>query len=302
MIAFHTILAELRGRSADLPVVAVHNDQIGNDWNGLIANISGPNGYLHDTDHIRVEASIGSFFTPVASPGSVDLGVSFAASHWLSSSVRIASPGSLFFCDLPEPAHGEVAAMAGRDWTDFLRQRARELKSGGWLVVDGLSSVPDPDGRSGVRAGGRGLYRAFWQVAAALAAEGRIDPERLETFIFPIYCRRSEEVRAPLEQESDLKEAFEIVELTNELLPMPYDEELKRTGDIEAYASAYAGFARAFAESTLRAGLFEGSTPGADEADDVTDDFFRRLKDLFAAEPGQHAFEHQVMTLVLRRR
>jgi hypothetical protein len=80
----------------------VHNDQIGNDWNGLFANVGGPNGYLHDIGKVRVEASIGSFFEPVASSGSVDLGISFSASHWLSGAVRIASPGSLFFCDLPQ--------------------------------------------------------------------------------------------------------------------------------------------------------------------------------------------------------
>ena len=302
MAAFHTILAELRRRDADVPVVTVHNDQIGNDWNGLFANIAGPDGYLHEMRHIRVEASIGSFFEPVAGTGSVDLGVSFAASHWLSGSVRIASPGSLFFCDLPEPARSAVAALGARDWTDFLRRRADELKPGGWLVVDGLSSVPDSGDPSGLRAGGRGLYRAFWQVAATLAGEGRIDPALLETFVFPIYCRSSEEVRAPLEREADLKAAFEIVELANALLPMPYEDELARTGDVAAYAAGYAGFARAFAESTFRRGLFEGSASDAGKVDELTDAFFRRLQDLFAAEPGRHAFDHQVMTLVLRKR
>jgi hypothetical protein len=83
---------------------------------------------------------------------------------------------------------------------------------------------------------------------------------------------------------------------------MPYEDELGKTGDVGAYASAYASFARAFAESTLRAGLFEGSTSSAGKVDDLTDEFFRRLQDLLAAEPGRHAFEHQVMTLVLRKR
>jgi SAM-dependent methyltransferase len=302
IMAFHVILDELRRRGTDLPVVAVHNDQIGNDWNGLFANINGPDGYLHDADHLRVEASVGSFFEPVASTGSVDLGISLAASHWLSRSVRIASPGSLFFCDLPQPARDEVAAQADRDWTDFLRRRADELKSSAWLIVDGLSSVPDSEDHSGLRAAGRGLYRAFWQVAAALAAEGSIDPALLETFVFPVYFRLSKEVRAPLERQTDLKDAFEFVELTNELLPTPYEDELAKTGDVAAYASAYANFARAFAESTLRAGLFEGSASNASKVDGLADEFFRRLQDLFTAEPGRHGFEHQVMTLVLRRR
>ena len=302
MSAFRTVLDELRGRDAGMPVVAVHNDQIGNDWNGLFANVSGPGGYLRDFAYIRPEASAGSFFGPVASAGSVDLGLSFAAAHWLSRPVRIASPGSLFFCDLPEPARREVAAMADRDWTAFLRQRARELKPGARFVADCLSAVPDPGDPSGLCAAGRGLYRAFWRVAEGLAAEGRIDAGLLKAFVFPVCFRTSEEIRAPLEREADLKDAFEIVELANESLPMPYEEELARSGDAEAYARAYADFARAFAESTLRAGLFEGSAGRDGEAGKLADAFFRRLRGLFAAEPGRHGFDHQVATLVLHRR
>ncbi|MCP4382839.1 MAG: class I SAM-dependent methyltransferase [Hyphomicrobiales bacterium] len=299
---FHTILDALRRRDADMPVVAVHNDQIGNDWNELLANVGGPKGYLRDIKHIRVETSVGSFFDPVASPGTVDLGVSFAASHWLAGSVSLASPGSLFFCDLPEPARGEVAAIAARDWTDFLKQRASELKPGGWFVVDGLASVPDPDDPSGLRAAGRGLYRAFGQVADAMAADGRIDRDALETFIFPVYFRQSEEVRAPLEREQDLKDAFEIVELSNELLATPFEGNLGKDDDAEAYAAGYAGFARAFAESTLSAGLFAPSTSDAAAVKDLADDFFKRLQALIAADPKRYPFEHQVVTLVLRKR
>lgn len=300
--ALRTILDEVRGRAPELPVVAVHNDQIGNDWNDLFANVSGPNGYLHDVDHVRVEASIGSFFGSVASTSTVDLGISFGASHWLARPVGIRSPGSLFFCDLPEPARGAVAAIAAGDWTEFLRMRARDMKPGGWLVVDGLASVPDGDDPSGVCAAGRGLYRALWQVAATLAGEGRIDPTRLEAFVFPVYFRLADEARAPFERETDVTDAFEVIELTVERLASPYEEAFAQTGDAEAYATAYAGFARAFAESTLRSALFAGSTAHEEATDELSDAFFRRLRDLFAAEPGRHPFEHLIMTLVLRTR
>ena len=301
MAAFHIILDEVRRRRPDMPVVAVHNDQIGNDWNDLFDNIRGADGYLNDIEHIRAEASAGSFFGPVASAGVINFGMSFAAAHWLDRPVHLASPHTLFFCDLPQPARGEMAAMADRNWTAFLTQRARELKSGARLVVDLLSSVPDPDDPSGLRAAGRGLYRALWQIADELAGEGRIDTKLLNDFVFPVYFRDSQEARAPLD-DGDLKNAFEIIELTNDLLPMPTEDALRQTGDADAYAKSYAGFARAFAESTLCTGLFEGSTSSAGEADDLADDFFHRLEGLFAREPHLHGFDHQVMTLVLRRK
>ena len=123
IMAFHVILKELQRRGTGLPIVAVHNDQTGNDWNGLLANINGQDGYLHDVDHIRVEASIGSFFEPVASPNPVDLGISFAASHWLRRGVRIASPGSLF---LRLAAAGPRRSLrAGGPRLDRLPEKAR---------------------------------------------------------------------------------------------------------------------------------------------------------------------------------
>jgi len=301
MTAFHIILDEVRQRRADMPVVAVHNDQIGNDWNGLFANVRGPDGYLHGVDRIRTEASAGSFFGPVASPCTVDLGVSFGAAHWLDRPVRLASPATMFYCDLAEPARTEMTAMAHRNWTSFLQRRAQELKPGAWLVVDTLSSVPDPSDPSGIRAAGRGLYRALWRIADELSIEGRIDRASLNRFVFPVYFRQSQEARSPLEDDADLQHAFELVELGNELLPMPIEDALEQSGDVETYATSYAGFARAFAESTLRAGLFDPSTSGTGEADELSDEFFRRLKDMFLNEPRLHGFEHQVMTLVLRK-
>ena len=39
MTAFHTVIDEVRRQRPDIPVVTMHNDQIGNDWNDLFANI-----------------------------------------------------------------------------------------------------------------------------------------------------------------------------------------------------------------------------------------------------------------------
>jgi hypothetical protein len=302
MVAFRTVLDELRGMAPDIPVVAVHNDQAGNDWNGLVANVTGPDGYLKDGGPVRLELSVGSFFEAVASLSSVDLAMSFAAAHWFAHPVHLATPGTLFFSDVTGPARHELAETAGRDWNRFLRHRAKELKLGATMIVTQLASAPDPDDPSGLTVGGRGLYRALWQVADKMAAEGRIDRGLLDDFVFPVYFRSGEELRAPIEHEDDLKAAFDIVELAVEVFPMPIQDTFSRTGDAKTYAAAYAGFARSFAESTLRHALFEGSAADPGGVDVLTDEYFRRLEDLFAAEPDRHSFEHLVSTLVVRRR
>lgn len=302
MAAFRTVLDEVHTRRPDMPVVTVHNDQIGNDWNDLFANIGGPDGYLRHAGPVRPEASAGSFFDPVASAASIDLGMSFMAAHWLDGTIRISSPGTLFFADMTGAARDEIRAKADRDWTQFLRRRAEEARPGGWFVIETMSSIKDPDDRSGLAAGGHRLYRAFWRIAQGLATDGQLDPECLEEFVFPLYFRELEEIRAPLEREEDLSAAFEIVELTSEFIANPYAEFLEHGGDAAAYAKNYAAFARGFSESAFRNGLFEPSATNADEADRLTERFFQRLEALFAAEAGRHVFDNHSMTLVLRRR
>jgi hypothetical protein len=302
MAAFRTVLEEIHGRRADMPVVTVHNDQIGNDWNDLFANIQGPEGYLNHPGPLRPEASVGSFFDEVASAGSIDLGMSFMAAHWLDGAIRLSSPGTLFFADMTGAARKDIRDKADRDWSLFLRRRAGETKPGGWLVIETMSSIEDPNDPSGLAAGGHRLYRAFWRVAESMANDGSLDPACLETFVFPLYFRELHEVGAPLERETDLKDAFDIVELTSELIPNPYVRLLEEDGDTGAYARNYTAFARSFAESSFRNGLFDRSAASADEADRLAETFFGRLEALFAAEPGQYIFDNHSMTLVLRRR
>lgn len=302
MAAFRVVLEELHGRRADLPVVTVHNDQIGNDWNDLFANIQGPEGYLRHAGPVRPEASVGSFFDAVASAGSVDLGMSFMAAHWLDGAPRLSSPGTLFFADMTGEARQRIRHKADRDWSLFLRRRAREVKPGGWLVIETMSSIDDPADPSGLAAGGHRLYRAFWRVAEGMARDGQLDPACLEMFVFPLYFRELHEVRAPLERETDLKAAFHMVELASELIPNPYARYLEDGGDAATYAKHYAAFARGFSESAFRKGLFDRSAVGAHEADKLTETFFARLEALFAAEPHRHVFDNHSMTLVLRRR
>ncbi|MEO1090646.1 MAG: hypothetical protein AAFX81_08435 [Pseudomonadota bacterium] len=302
MAAFRIVLEEIHGLRSDVPVVTVHSDQIGNDWNDLFANVKGPEGYLQHAGPVRPEASVGSFYDRVASPGSIDLGMSFMAAHWFDGTVRLSSPGTLFFADMTGSARQEIRAKADRDWTSFLRRRAEETRSGGYLVLETMASIENLDDPSGLAAGGHRLYRAFWRIAEGMANDGMLDPARLESFVFPLYFRESWEVRAPLEREADLQAAFEIVELVDELIPNPYARALADGGDPVAYAKTYAAFARGFSESSFRVGLFDGSAAGAAEADRLADVFFGRLEDLFTVEAGQHVFDNHSMTAVLRRR
>jgi len=284
-------------------MVIRHSDQAGNDWSGLFALVFGSDGYQRGGSRIRTEAVAGSFYTQLAAPGSVALGTCFAASHWLSRAISPYSPETVWFADLEGEARAEFAALARADWTQFLRCRAAELRPGGMAIVSTLGSVPDDSEINGIRSSARRLYRAIFDVARQMVADGVLGAPALDRFVFPLWFPTAAQACAPIETAPDLKNAFEVVEASVTPAPVhPNDVYEDSLGDPEAYARLYAGYIRGFGESTLRLHLFGPSAKNAAEVDTLTEDFFARLSRCYQAEPGRHASETMIMTLVLRRR
>jgi hypothetical protein len=284
-------------------IVIRHSDQAGNDWSALFALLFGADGYQRNESGIRTEAVPGSFYTRLAAPGSVALGTCFSASHWLSRATSPYSPGTVWFADLEGDARAEFAALARADWTQFLRCRAAELRPGGMLIVSTFGGVPDNSENNGVRASARKLYRAIHQVASEMVADGGLEASALDQFVFPLWFPTAEEACAPIDEEPDLQESFEVVDASVTPAPVhPHDVYEDSLSDPATYARLYAGYVRGFGESTLRLHLFGASAKNVTEVETRIEEFFGRLTRYYEAEPGQHASETLMMTLVLRRR
>lgn len=284
-------------------VVVCHADQPGNDWSALFTLVFGPSGYRSPGDGVRTEAAVGSFYDQMRPVDSVDLATCFAASHWLSSAVHLAAPGTVWFADLTGEARRELADRARRDWTTFLHMRARELRAGGYLFVSTLGSVPDPTEINGAAASGRGIYRAMQAVAQSMADDGLLDDDVLDRFVFSLWFMTADEAITPLEEDTELAATFDVEHI--DITPAPHnptDVFADLVTDPEAYAHAYTGYIRAFADSTLRAQLFEPSARDPQHADELNEVFFERLHDLYRTHLDDYAFELWGLTVVLRRR
>jgi len=283
-------------------IVVGHADQPGNDWNGLFARASGPEGYGQNDTALRREAIVGSFYDAMAAPGSVSLGTCFTATHWLSRPVQLSSRGTVAFFDLQGPSRAVLAALAEADWTKFLRRRASELHAGGYLLVSGLGGYATPHAAA-VQWTGEGLFRAIQAVAQGMTVDGLLDPGVLDDFVFPNWFRTAEELRRPIEAHPDLREAFEIEHLRMEPAEGrcrdPFAELLD---DPQRYAESYARWVRGFAHTTLRDQLFGACARDREGAERLTDLFFDRFRQINEREPGRYAPSHIVSTLVLRRR
>lgn len=301
--AVRPVIEAYRQISPQGAVVICHADLPHNDWNGLFALATGRDGYSTGDDAIRIEAAVGSFYEPMAAPHSVSLAVSFTSTHWLSRPVRIHAPGAIYFGALQGTARAEMAALADADWTAFLRERARELRAGGYLLVGGLGAPVDPRLPGGYDATARHLYHAIQLVLQGMATDGRIEQGLLDAYLFPSWIRTLDELRAPLDREGDLHNSFDLVSL--EVRPAavnPDDTFGDYIGNPVRYGELYAGLVRGFSHSPLTAQIFRPSANSDDEAEGIADEFYRRLAKLYRNHPGKYALKTWVSTIILRRR
>lgn len=284
------------------PISVCHADQPGNDWNGLFELAAGPSGYGRAAQMIRTEAAVGSFYDQMVAKGSVAFGTCFMASHWLSHSVHLDTPGAVWFADINGNARAEMAVLARHDWIRFLRCRALELQRGGCLMVSTLGAVADDSEINNVAASGRAVYRAIQIVAQEMADAGLIDQQVLNGFVFGVWFMTEHEAREPLEADPDLAAAFEIEDIS--VVPAPVnhrDVYADFVADPIEYARLYVGYVRGFADSALRAQLFEPSAEGDRDANFLAQEFYHRLDGLYRAFPGKYAGESWYLTVVLRR-
>ncbi len=294
-----TAVKAVRGRRADQSVAVVHNDLPTNDWNELFRNLTAStDGYLTlDGPRVVPLASAVSFFEPAAPRGSVHLGLSSSAAHWLRHQPDVVVPEGFYFCEATGDARATLAAAAADDWRAFLAARASDLARGGRVIVQMVGTQVDT---AGEHVTARGTLRAMAAVAHEMAASGSLGREAVDRYVLGVYARTVDEARAPF-GEPPLRDELDVVECRTDPVANPYYVQWEKDHDDQKYATAYAAFVRGFTESNLRIGLFEPGARNA-SADELVDDFFARLITRFAADPERDRFEDWTLTVVAARR
>jgi cyclopropane-fatty-acyl-phospholipid synthase len=292
--AVRTAIAAVQGTS---PIQVIHNDVPGSDFTQLFRNVAGDEGYLRgDGRPIYALAAAGSFFDRVIPDASADLGMCSNASHWLRHQSTARIEGGMYFCEASGDERTAIADQAAADWLAFLSARARELRTGGRLVVQGIGSDD-----AGERVSASRLLRGMWRAADELAGDGLLDRETLDGYVFPVYCRSPAEAKRPVEPGGELAGELELVSESLVEVANPYWEAYQRSGDAEGYAKTYVEFVRAFAESTMLANLFEPGAHGIDPPE-LCDRYFERLQALSAADPDESRYEAWILRLLFAHR
>jgi hypothetical protein len=267
------IISTVRRRSgARVPVCVVHNDQADNDFAALFKLVAtSPESYVLDAE-VFPSAVGRSFYGPVVPAGSVSLGWSANAVHWLSAAPH-AVPGSLTFRRPDGGGDTPFARRAHGDWTSFLTERAAELRPGGELVI--VLVEADEAGSSGADH----FLDALTGVLVDAVGAGTLRQAEVSRMVVPLYFRTEREVCLPFTSK-ELDGRLVLVEHRHAVLDDPLWAAFERTGDKPAFAHAHVAWLRGYSENVLFSVLDADRSPERRSviADSVYDEVRTRVE------------------------
>ena len=218
-------------------VVVHYEDQLNNEWksvfNHALGNIKVSDAYNKEIDTpynlggVFVEANGVGFHQQCYASGSIDLGLSFTAMHWLSS-----SPSSLVGSEYmhaarcPDGPPSAEKLQAESDWYDILKARSRELARGGRFVCVNFC-VSQEGYFLGQTDVGSSMWDSFEHSWNKLAEANVIGEEERLGVSFPNYYRTTEEFLAGIERCPDLK----LVSAEEKIVRCPYREQYVESDD-----------------------------------------------------------------------
>ena len=273
-----TAVKSLRRRAGpDRPIFVFHVDLPSNDFTSLFELVdSDPASYILDEPNV-IPCAVGrSFYRMVFPPGSVDLGWSAYAAHWLSH-IPTYIPGHFTYFH----SKGEVLAAFNRqsvqDWEAFLTFRARELRPGGRLVI--LQPALNDDGWSGFEE----LCDHANAALGEMVEESLITADERARMVLGAYLRRKSDLLAPFQREGRFQNLLvEASELAS--LPDGAWANYVQDGNTKSLAARHALFFRTTFAPSLAAALT--ATPGDERYRRFGDQLEDRLKRRLAVNPA----------------
>jgi SAM-dependent methyltransferase len=281
----------VRERDADRPVQVVHTDLPSNDFASLFTLLADdPASYLRGRGEVHPLAVGRSYFDAVLPAGSVDLGWSSNALHWMSHSpVEVDDHAWATFSACAQ-ARSAVDAVLADDWLRFLRARSRELRPGGRVVCQFM-------GRGEEQQGFEWMADHFWQAILALRAAGQLTEAETRRMTAPSAGRSPEQIAAPFA--AGLVPELALDHVSRFVSPDPFWDEYRETGDAARLGARWAAMMRAANGPNFAAALDSGLDPGRDR-DALLDALTQELAWRVAADP-QRSVSWNVLVSIRKR-
>ncbi|KAK7092819.1 uncharacterized protein [Littorina saxatilis] len=281
------LITTIRKKHGEVPIQIVYEDQPSNDFNSVFKRIHGlipdPPTYLNDFKNVFVFASGASFYHQILPDNTGDLIMSFIAAHWMSEAPTTFQDSFHRFPNANEAERKLVAAQAAKDWETFLLLRAKEMKSGGVLIVSTPSEDPEMK-QKGVRSCNQGTEEGMLNMWRRMRDEGKITNEEFVNTNFNRCQRYLEEYKAPFEDQNSAvyKAGLRLISAEQVLsacvAQKKWQEKLEKEGvdDRKTWAKAVVNQHRCWSNSSFIRGLSDKRSESEKEA--LVDEMYSRLE------------------------
>jgi SAM dependent carboxyl methyltransferase len=280
------LVAAIRARAPERQVALTYTDLPHNDFSTLFKLTQDG---LADLPGVFVFASGSSFYRQIFPHGTLRLGFSGTAMHWLS---RLPGP-------LADAVHAVLASDAERavfarqaadDWQAILLHRAAELTPGGRLVL--ANFCQDESGHYLGYTGGRNMHDSFARHWRWLRDTGAITSAEYAAASFPQYYKTVAEFRAPFDNPDTpvSRAGLRLLACETRVTPCPYAARFAADGDAEAFAAAYVPTLRSWSENVFLGALDPARSAEARRA--IVDAFYAAYQRDVAAAPQGHAMDY----------
>ena len=295
------ILKFIRKKTPSRPIQMVYTDLPKNDFSQVFQNVHGQTDmatYINDIDDLYVFSSATSFHKPIFPAGSLNLGISATASHYVSEQPCIISN----HIHMVGSSGGERTAYQeqGRlDWEQMLLNRARDLAPNGRLALFNFGI--DEKGRYLGSTGGVNMFDTFNLLWRSLVDDGTISEEEYLNTNFPQSYRTVKEFTAPLDDENSrvYEAGLRMEHVETRVVACPFAEDFKRHGDSARFAKEYIPTLRSWSEATFANGL--SNERPLEEQRKILDTFYGKYENLVATSPAGHAMDYVHCYLIIRK-
>ena len=291
----------VRTRAPQVPISIVYSDQPRNDFNALIANVYGLGPcetYLGQNDGVYPLVSGTTFYQQILPDGTLDVGFSATAMHWLSCKV----------CNIPNHVQAVGAegaalekfrAQAARDWRQILLHRAAELKPGGKLVL--INFGYDEQGRYLGNTGGVNMFDRFDQIWRSFLERDRITRAEYENMTLPQYYNTREEFSAPLinPDEAVYQAGLRLDHIETRIVKCPFAEAFAEHGDAAGFAEAYIPTIRSWNESIFFNALSDQRS--VEQRQQIIEDYYATYRDMVRDSPAGHGMDYVHAYMVISK-
>lgn len=295
------VLGRVRALVPKRAIQMIYTDLPRNDFSQLFQIVHGQAGidsYAERIGNLYVMATATSFHRQIVPTGSLDLGHSATASHYITE-VPAPIPDHLHMVGATGAPRRAYEEKGKEDWRNFLLMRARELRPGGFLALFNFGI--DEAGRWLGHTGGVSMFDFMNALWADMAAEGAITAEEYRATNFPQVYRTVDQFTAPLtDRGSPVYQAgLRLEHVETRVVPCPFAAEFARRGDASAFAKAYIPTLRSWSEPVFLAGL-SGARPAPERAA-IVDEFYDRYQARVAEAPEGHGMDYVHCYMICRK-